>query len=319
MPAEPPIVQSRHGKRGARRTDRLLADLAAQQHGVVERQQLLALGIRRGSIEARLDRRQLHPIHRGVYAVGHELVSLEGGWMAAVLASGRGSFLSHRSAGRLWRLLPQHASLPEVTRPGGWRASPGIRTHRSQLRNDETDLVLGIPVTSLSRTLLDLAAVLSWSKLEHALNEAERLRLTDRVSLPELLRRHPGRRGIAKLRVILADPLAGVVRSELEARFRSLVTAWGLPRPEVNVLVPAQGRVHEVDCLWRSERLIVELDGRAFHDTSAAFHLDRERDRRLAAAGWRVVRLTWRQLHDDAAAVAADLRGLLGTGTAPYP
>ena len=306
------------GKCTPRRVDLAVADLAGRQHGVVGREQLLGLGIGRRAIERRIERGALHSIHRGVYAVGHRALDVDGRWMAAALACGSGAALSHRSAGQLWRLLQRSASMPEVTRPTFFRARSGILAHRSPLPPDETARVREIPVTSVSRTLLDLASVLSKRQLERALNEAEVLGLTDSVSLPDLLARYSRRRGAANLRVLLAsDDPAGITRSELEERFVALIDAHGLPRPRLNAQLSIRGRFFEVDCLWREQRLVAELDGRASHGTARAFERDRERDRLLLANGWRVLRLTWRQLGDDAATIAADLRKLLRSSSRP--
>jgi very-short-patch-repair endonuclease len=233
--------------------------------------------------------------------------------MAAVIACGEGAALSHRSAGRLWGIIPSGDGLPEVTRPKGWKQRPGIVQHRSPLPEDEVDLLAGIPVTGLSRTLLDLASVLSQSQLEGALNEAEVLGLTDRISIRTLLERYPSRRGTAVLRRLLSDEdvLRGITRRELEARFAAVLATTDLPRPQLNVDLAVGGRFFEIDCLWREQRLAVELDGRFAHRTWRRSERDREKDRLLQVDGWRVVRITWRQLRDDAPGVIADLRRLL--------
>jgi very-short-patch-repair endonuclease len=174
-------------------------------------------------------------------------------------------------------------------------------------------MVDGIAVTTVSRTILDLAAVVPRRQLERALNEAEVLGLTDTLSVPDLLGRYPRRRGAAVLRALLDDDAAprGVPHNDLEERFAALIERKGLSRPRFNADVVAGGRFFSVDCLWREQGLIVELDGRAVHGTRKAFESDRERDRLLIAEGWRVMRVTWRQLRDQDAAVAADLRRAL--------
>lgn len=169
----------------------------------------------------------------------------------------------------------------------------------------------GIPVTSVSRTLFDLATVLSERQLEQALNEAEVRQLTSRLSVPDLLRRHPGRRGAATLRAVLDKGAYGITRLELERRFAAVIDAHCLPRPRRNAHVALRGRFFEVDCLWQRQRVIVELDGRAAHDTRRAFDSDRERDRILLAEGWFPMRVTWRQLQDEPETVVSDLRRLL--------
>jgi len=210
-------------------------------------------------------------------------------------------------------LTPQVTVPPEVTRPGGFRPRRGIVGHRSPVPSDEASSVNGIPVTSVSRTLLDLAGVLTMQQLERALNEAEVLRLTDKLSVPDLLERYPRRSGSAPLRALFRDRTAvrGITRRELERRFQVVLDGTDLPRPRRNAHVSVRGRFFEADCLWAEQRLIVELDGRESHGTDLAFEKDRERDRLLLVEGWRVTRITWRQLRDNAPTVIADLRRLL--------
>jgi len=287
--------------------DRLIAALAKGQHGVVARHQLRSLGMGRRAIGHRLRVGRLHCVHRGVYAVGHTALTQHGRWMAAVLAAGPDAVLSHRAAAALWRIGP--ASRLEVTIPYRRAAKPRLVLHQSVLEPDEVTEVDGIAVTTVARTLLDLAAVWPAHRVERAMHEAEVRRLTSPTSLDDLLERHPGRRGSGALRAILAAERLGaqVTRGELEARFLRFVDEHDLPRPATNVLVAG----FEVDCAWRERRVIVELDGHAVHVTRVKFERDRERDRVLQAAGWRVVRVTWRQLHEEASGLAADLHALL--------
>jgi len=160
--------------------DKLIAGLAARQHGVVARGQLLDLGISQARIDGRRRRAQLHPLHRGVYAVGHCVIGPEGRWLAAVLASGEGAVLSHRSAAALWRLTPRFDHAVEITRIEGWRSLSRVSAHRGPLPGDEVEVIDGIPVTSVSRTLLDLASLalsrrtFNPRQLEQALNEGRR-------------------------------------------------------------------------------------------------------------------------------------------------
>jgi very-short-patch-repair endonuclease len=182
--------------------------------------------------------------------------------------------------------------------------------HRSRLEPDEVTTIRAIPVTGLSRTLLDLAAVLPLDRVEQAVNQAEVQGLRDSLSLKDLLARHPGRAGVPKIREILERLEVGatLTHSELENRFLSFVRATGLPPPRVN----ANLHGFECDCIWPDHRLVVELDGHAVHGTTTAFERDRARDRALNADGWRTVRVTWRQLQLDAEALAADLSRILG-------
>jgi very-short-patch-repair endonuclease len=169
----------------------------------------------------------------------------------------------------------------------------------------------GIPVTTVPRTLFDLAAVIPFHQLSRAVNEAEVRRLWDPLSLNDLLTRHPRRPGAAALRAVLATPGVNITRSELEDRFLELLRDARLPRPETNVSIEVNGIWIEVDCMWRQQRLSVELDGHAIHATRSAFESDRARDRALIASGWRVMRITWRQLHDEPEALTRDLRASL--------
>jgi hypothetical protein len=304
---EPPIRgETRHAS-----SDATIAALADAQYGVVSRAQLQDHGVDRHAIAHRLQRRRLRTVHRGVYAVGHRVLTAEGRWMAATIAGGPCAVLSHRAAASLWLLKP--SSQLEVTVPTQ-RHRPGIRIHRSVLGVDETTWERGIPTTTVPRTLLDLATVLPSSQLERAINEAEVQRLTDPLSLPDLLDRYPRRPGTPAIRAILTRLESGmqIAHSELEDRFLTFVAEWRLPPPEVNVWLQIRGVWLECDCIWRSERLVVELDGRATHGTAAAFERDRARDRALNAAGWRTVRITWHQLQSDAPVLAEDLRAVLG-------
>lgn len=292
--------------------DRVIGELAGRQHGIVGRWQLEDLGIGRGAIGGRIERHGLISVHLGVYAVGYRSSTVEAGWMAAVLACGPGAVLSHRAAGQLWRIVPRAAVAPEVTRPGYFRQRPGIVCHRSSIAPEETGEVLGIPVTSVARTQFDLAGMLTKRQLERAMHEVEVQGLRDRLSLWDLLERYPRRRGAANLRALLISKKpVGVTKNDFEERFVAFLDAHGLPRPRLNGTLAIRGRLLEPDCMWAEQRLLVELDGGEVHRTDRAFESDRQRDRLLLAEGWRSTRVTWRQLHAEPAAIAADLRELL--------
>ena len=289
-----------------------MGGLADRQHGVVARRQLLHLGMGRRAIEERLRRGRLRPLHHGVYAVGHRVLGRDGRWMAAVLASGPGAVLSHRSAGQLWGLLRWSGEI-EVTRPTRFRRRQGIRAHRAPVAADEWEVVEGVPVSSPFRTLFDLAAVLKKRELERAWHEAQLRGLTDRVSLVGLLDRYPGRRGTRKLRALLEsrEP-AGITRNDFEEAFLALADAHALPRPRMNAHLALRGRFFEIDALWERERVALELDGHSVHGTPGNFESDRQRDRILLAEGYRSVRVTWLQLRDEPKAIITDLRLALG-------
>jgi very-short-patch-repair endonuclease len=233
--------------------------------------------------------------------------------MAATLALGPDAALSHRTAAELWGIAPPSRRAIEVTRAtSAWRRKPLI-VHQSLLLDDERTMVDGIPVTTVPRTVLDFAGLAQRRQVERMLNEMEVRRLTDRLSIPDLLARYPRRRGTVVLRELLGSgaETGGVTRNDFEELFVRLIDEHGLDRPRLNVDVAVAGRFVCADCLWRRERLIVELDGRAAHGTRKAFEGDRERDRLLLADGWRVMHLTWRQLRDEGPTIAADLRAAL--------
>jgi very-short-patch-repair endonuclease len=279
---------------------------------VVSRRQLLALGMGRRAITGRLERGQLHEVFRGVYVVGVRRISRRGRWTAAVLACGEGAVLSHRSAGRLWRLLPPAAERVDVTCSKAEVERKGIVGHRSRLRDDEWLVRDSIPVTSPFRTIFDLAAVAGMRELERAFHEAEAREVTDRVSLPMLLERYPGRRGAKNLRALLeAGQPVGITRNDFEEAFVALVDRFGFRRPRMNAPLAIRGRFFEIDALWEKERVAVELDSRSIHGTRKKFESDRLRDRILVAEGWRTMRVTWRQLQDEPTEIAADLRSAL--------
>jgi Transcriptional regulator, AbiEi antitoxin/Protein of unknown function (DUF559)/AbiEi antitoxin C-terminal domain len=281
------------------RQPRALAALAERQHGFVSAAQLAALGVGRGAIAHRVRTGQLHVWYRGVYAVGHRAVRREGRWMAAVLAAGIAGVLSHRSAAALWAIRQSARARIEVTVPTKRRSANDVQIHTAALEPDEMTVYDGIPVTTPARTLVDLAAVLRPEELKTAVNQAEILRLP----YPDLSR-YEGRRGISALR-IRKEPI--VTRSKLEADFIAFLATHGLPAALVNA--PMNGR--EPDFRWPQAKLIVEVDGFGTHGTRQAFEDDRARDRCLLTAGWRVVRITYRQLHEEPRAVARDLAALL--------
>jgi very-short-patch-repair endonuclease len=181
------------------------------------------------------------------------------------------------------------------------------------LPEDEVTVVDGIPVTSPFRTILDLAGRLpTMRQLERAMNAAEARQLRDRVSLPMLLERYPRRRGSPRVRALLGSKQpGGITRNDFEELFVAFLDEHRLPRPRFNATLALRGRFFEPDCMWRAQRLVVELDGRAVHGTDDAFESDRQRDRILLAEGWRWARVTWRQLRDEPAAIADDLRAAL--------
>jgi uncharacterized protein DUF559/putative AbiEi antitoxin of type IV toxin-antitoxin system len=285
-------------------------DIARRQHGVVAHRQLLAAGLKASAITRGIAAGRLHRLHEGVYAVGHPGVSREARWLAAVLACGPTALLSHRDAAALWGLLRpgSHAGTDVVT-ARRCRRRPGIVLHRSRRIHAEDHATRdGIPVTSVARTLLDLAETVRPWRLERAIEQAERLALFDLRSVDRLIARSRGRHGLKPFEAALRDhrpPL--FTRSELERRFIGLCRRAGLPDPAVNIWI-AGG---EADMSWPERRLVVELDTTAHHGTKAAFERDRERDADLQLAGYRVLRVTDRRLQHAPAEVVRAVRALL--------
>jgi hypothetical protein len=245
-----------------------------------------------------------------VYAVGHTRLTLEARWLAAVRACGDGALLSHRTGATSWNVMRATGGVIHVTVLRSQRPKRGIVLHQVR-RLDDRDRAIsddGIPVTSLARTLLDIAETESNQTLRRAWDEAERLRLLDVRAVAELCERSRGRRGLRPLTTLLTEmrPTPHTKR-ELEALFFDFCHAQGLSLPACNVLIEG----YEVDAFWPSHQLVVELDSWEFHRGRRAFERDRERDAVLQAAGYRVVRITWRRLAHDPGGVAALIRRLL--------
>ncbi len=234
--------------------------------------------------------------------------------MAAVLASGDEAVLSHAAAAAHWGIRSPNFNRPiDVTTPRACRSRTLLRRHVAGLPADEVMVERGIPVTTVPRTIFDLAAVGPVDQVESALRQSEYLRLHDRLSLHDLLERYPGHRGARSVRVALGRRVErpGRSRSPLEERFLPFLDRHGLPRPRLNAWLQIPAGMVQVDCFWPEWMNVVELDGWAGHGTRVAFREDRARDRRLRVAGYGVTRISWAQLDDEPLAVAADLRSLL--------
>jgi predicted transcriptional regulator of viral defense system len=288
---EPPGVS--HFRVGMRPQDespaRKVADAAARSHGVVAYDELIELGVGPCAVKRWAADGRLHRLYRGVYAVGHKVLTVHGRWMAAVKACGPGAVLSHISAAALWDLIRSSSPIVHVTTPG--RASPkGIRVHRvRRLHPDDVAVVDQVPVTSVARILLDLADVLQPRQLIRAIEQAERLQIFDMRAIERLLARSNGRR-VAVLRSAIAavkgEPPR--VNSNWERDLLDFCEDHGIPRPELNVIVEG----HEVDALWRAKKIVVELDSWRFHRHLAAFVDDRRKIATLQLAGYLVLPLT---------------------------
>jgi hypothetical protein len=240
--------------------------------------------------------------------------------MAAVLASGDGAVLSHRSATALWGIWGSGGEATHVTVPRKSRSSRSIRRHFSELSDDEREVVDGIPVTSAARAILDLAAENGEAAAEAALRESEYVGIYGRISLPALLDRRPRHPGTPLCRIALErvrDDPGGRLRSPLEELFLPFLDAHRIPRPRLNFWLSVGEDRYQVDCLWPDAHLIAELDGFKSHGTKRAFRKDRKRDRRLGAAGYRVIRITEDQLATEPEDLAADLRQTLAAYNRP--
>ncbi|PZS09230.1 MAG: hypothetical protein DLM64_11005 [Solirubrobacterales bacterium] len=276
--------------------DRTIGQVATKQLGLVTHDQLVALGLGNGIIDHAVASGRLSSIHRGVYALAHLALLPLATELAAVLACGEEAFVSHQSAAAVWGIRPGGQGEVEVTvvaRDVG-RRRKGIHVHRAAVI-DPVDLGRhrGIPITAPARTLLDVAAARRGRELERAFDEALVRRLVSEASVRAVLRRYPGRRGSRPLSALVdGGGLPAMTRSQAEELFLELLRKAGLPRPAVNASL---GR-YEVDFLWRAERLVVEIDGFTFHRERGAFEADRHRDAELKAAGFTVLRFTWRQL-----------------------
>jgi very-short-patch-repair endonuclease len=268
--------------------ERRVLAVAGRQHGIVSSAQLAAAGLSVDAVRHRVRRGWLRRLHRGVYAVG-PLQTPHSRTMAATLAMGARALASHEAAAALWDLLPPPRGPIDVTAVGREpRRRPGIRLHTTaNLHPADMTRRHGIPTTSLPRTILDLAP----RRVDHNLPAH---------ALNEQFKRYPRHPGLKKL-TEAHEP--HFTRSEAERRLLALIRAARLPEPETNV------RLHgyEVDFLWRTPRLVVEVDGYAYHSSRAAFERDRRRDAVLGARGHRVLRVTWRQLEHERAALVATL------------
>jgi very-short-patch-repair endonuclease len=280
--------------------------LANRQHGVVTRSQLLDAGLTSAAVKHRLETGRLHPLGRGVYAVGRPQVSREGRWLAAVLACGPLALLSHASAAHLWRIRvaadgpPIHVSVPTEVR----RAHPGIRVHRSAVPAVDVTVHDGVPVVSPARVLLHQATALTESQLERDLNVADALGLVPFERLRERLDDFAREPGAARLRALVERHTLTLTDSELETRFLPLTRAAGLAAPQTR----RQVNGFRVDFFWPALGLVVETDGLRYHRTPVQQARDLLREQTHKAAGTEALRFTHRQVVHEPRWVVATLR-----------
>ena len=293
-----------------------VATISDRQWGRVHWRQLRACGISATRICRWVTDGYLHRVYPRVYAVGHTAAGVEADLAAALLYAGPGAMLSHGTAAWWWELSDRLPTTIDVSTPRQCR-SLTARGHRPVRVHGRRTLDRvwrrGLPVTTVAQTLLDFASVNSFRRLRHALANADYRRVLDVEALRGAAGR--GRPGSDALRRAVDKhlPQLGFTRSEFERRMLELCESAGLPMPEVNVVVGGM----EVDALWRDQRLIVELDGKGNHGTPAQVARDHDRDLRLRALGFTVLRYSWEQLKRRPDLVAADLRRALALDRRP--
>jgi predicted transcriptional regulator of viral defense system len=285
-----------------------LADLAEEQYGVVSYRQLRELGFSKGHVYRAHEADRLRRIYRGVYAVGHSRLSSHGRCRAALLAFNDHAVLSHRSAGWLWGLFPTCREEVDVTFAGKGHRK-GIRIHRVMAMSDRDITRLErTPVTSLPRTLFDLAATEPKRELERAVDRAKRRNLLDLSAIDQMLQRRGRVPGAAQLRQVLAlyrKPVFDRARSEL--LFLDAIEKEGERRPVLNTWVDEW----EIDAYWEAERFAVEVDGWETHGSREAFEKDRLRQEEMKLAGIDSIRISARRIETNPEQVAKRIRTLL--------
>jgi very-short-patch-repair endonuclease/predicted transcriptional regulator of viral defense system len=286
-----------------------IAWIAGEQHGVISLAQLEAAGLSPSAARRRVAAGSLVRLHRGVFAVGHGAVSVNGRRLAAVLACGSEAALSHRSAAALWGLRPWSGSLDVSIPSQAGRRVPGVALHRCEsLTAGDVTEVEAIPCTTVARTLLDLAASIGRADLAAAITRAEQLRIYDGARVEAVLERAQGKRGARLLRSVLADWSDDRTRSHFERELLAFLRRHALPKPEVNTWITVENRTIQPDFLWPGQRVILETDGYATHATRKAFADDRRRDQLLTRNGWTPLRAAYGQLDSE---LARTLRLLL--------
>ncbi len=308
------------------RIDAALGELAAAQHGPFSLDQLRELGLTAGAVRERTRAGRLHRIHHTVYSlVPKELLKREGLYMAAVLACGPGAVLSHRSAARLHELRDYGYTRIEVTVPRrSHRRHPGVAVHRSTTLSDaDITVVENIPVTTVARTLFDLGEVVTQRQLERAFDQAEIAETLDLHAINDQLARNATRRGARRVRKVLNEHYIGQTPTwnENEEALLAITRALGIPDPDINQLIVLDdgGPAIRVDFVWRDRRVIVEADSEKWHSSRQRIEIDRRRDQRLTAAGWTVIRTTWRQMKYRPGELRETLLKLLGPASPDGP
>lgn len=298
--------------------------LAETQHLVFSLDQLVALGLSASAAQKRAATARLHRIRHEVHSlVPERQLTAKGRWMAAVLACGPGSALSHNSAGDLTGLRRYSGSWIHVTVPGrAGRRHRGVRIHRSTtLGPEDVELIDGIPCTTVARTLFDLSEVLTERQLEWTFDRAEELEVFNLRAMEDQLARSPTRPGAKRVRRLLERHRIGsaITDSELEERLFALLRATGCPMPRTQVWIDPNdaGVMVKRDFVWRGLKINVETDG-GHHRKRTQMETDTRNDQRLANAGWIVIRITWQQLEEEPERVIATILNVLRRGGATW-
>jgi hypothetical protein len=291
--------------------------LAERQHGVVSHRQLIELGLGRNLVLGRSQAGLLIPLHKGIYALGHQRLTQEGRWMAAVLACGTGAVLSHFSAGQLWGLCGSRGPIEVLRQSGGCKPSGHreVKLHQTRrLESYEVTLERGIPVAVMERVLLDLAGRSDAKRLERMFVQAYKRDDFSWARLGRIITRRRGCKGVGKLRRIAleVDPEALETKSVSEVDFLALCREVELPTPSVNVLTEG----HLVDFLWLPQKVVVETDSWSHHGDPIAFERDYQRDVDLGASGFLVLRTTSKMLERDPYPFLSNVRRALLARTA---
>jgi hypothetical protein len=303
----------------------VVAAFALGQEAVFAVWQLPALKVSPRLVQERAKRGQLHRIHRGVYGLlPKQLLSRNALLKAAVLACGPTAGLSHRAAASLHGLLMNRRVRIDVTvQTRAPRKRPGLDIHRSTTLI-ERDLVVveRIRCTSVARTLMDIAPGVSDGQMTRAFDQAEVLEVFDLNAINDQLERNPTHPGAGRIRAMLADYVfMGQTRGEFERRMLPRLKAAGFPMPKNNewIVLDDGERAICADFCWREQRLVVETDGKKTHLTHRAFECDRRDDQRLIAAGWTVIRITWKQLENEPERILRTIATVLSEAGARRP
>jgi hypothetical protein len=297
------------------RIDRAIADLATRQDGSIAHRQLRRLGLGEDAIQFWLDIGRLHRLHKGVYVLGHEAITLRTRWRGATLACGDDAVLSHWDGGMLWGLLRSSSPIIHVSAPGRTRdGHPGIRLHLPrQFPERDRTTHKGLPVTTVARLFIDLAPHLSLERLTRMWDDANRQEILDLDEIAEIRSRSKGRRGLKKIDYLVAQlrPLPPRTRTALERDgYLLFAEASDVPTPSANIWIPEAAL--EADLVFDSERVVVELDHDEWHaKTRQQRERDNDRDFRLQRAGYKVLRVSDFRLRTDREGILRDVRDLL--------